>query len=62
MPYNWKVIKKIVFDKTFKEGAKSCQTERDLQILFKNYKYLPLKKFEGMYESFTNVFQVNLKH
>lgn len=49
IPYNYKVIKKIVF----KDARECCEYENYLQELNKNNAYLPIKSFKGMYECFS---------
>lgn len=49
MPYNYKILDEIIF-KTAKEAY--CY-EKKLQKEYKNRKYIPNKKFGGMYECFS---------
>lgn len=51
MPYNYEIIKEIIFD-----NPKSAhRKETELKRLHKKFKYSPTIKFQGMYECFTTI-------
>lgn len=51
MPYNYEVLKEIVFD-TAKEAF---DKENELKRIHERYKYIPEIKFNGMYECFSKI-------
>lgn len=51
MPYNYEIIKEIIFD-----NARDCfNAENDLKRLNKSNKYIPLIHFNGKYECFSKL-------
>lgn len=51
MPYNYEIIKEIIFD----NGAGAFDKETELKRLNKEFKYLPKIEFGGMHECFSEI-------
>lgn len=58
MPYNYEIIKEIIFDKHTEmvDNAKDCfDKESELKRINKNYKYVPKTPFRGRHECFSKI-------
>lgn len=56
MPYNYEVLKEIIFE----DAYECCKKESNLNEDNKEYKYVPKKKFCGMFECFLQIKDLNL--